>query len=343
MVRFKLIPIIAVIFFCGKSFPQRYPDTKIDSLLNAGIRLTLNQNYDQAKSVFSHLISKYPMFPIGKIFAASVYVAEAFDYSAPFKTDSIEYYISSARNEAEKLVEANKKNVWSQYSLAFAEGFYAYFQALNKDWISAFTNGLSSMNNFKKCLKLDPDFYEAYTAIGTYMYWRSRKTQLFKWQPFFPNDEEEGIQYLKLAVDHATYTRYFAANSLIWIYIDQKNFKEAGKLAESMLKKFPDNRQFKLELARSLESLNPAKAIEIYFDVLNSYSRIKGLNRCNEIQLKHIIAQQYFKIGNYKEALNLCNQILGIKNLTDYEKEKLSKRLDRVIILKDNSLKELSK
>ncbi len=343
MVRFNFIVIICIIFLSGKLFPQRYPDHVVDSLLEAGIKENINQNYSGAKSTFKKLEIKYPGNPLGKIFEATVYVTKAFDYCDPFETDSIEYYVSTAKKEAEKLVEENDKNVWNIYSLALAEGFYSYFQALKDNWISAFSNGLNSINDFKKCLKLDPDFYEAYTAIGTYIYWRSRKTQIFNWHPFFTNGEGEGIKYLKLAVDDATYTRYFALNSLIWIYIDQKKYAEAEKLAESALKKFPDNRQFKLELARSLEESDPGKAVEIYFDVLNSYSKIKNLNRCNEIRLKHIIAQQYYKIGKYNEALKLCNEILGIKNLTVFEKEKLDKRLERVKKLKDNLLTELSK
>ncbi len=343
MVRFSLIIFILIIFFNGKSFSQRYPDHVVDSLVEAGIRETINQNYDGAKSTFKLLERNYPGNPLGKIFATSVYITEAFDYSTPYETDSIEYSISTAKNEAARLVDENDKNVWDWYSLALAEGFFSYFQALKDNWISAFSNGLNSINDFKECLKLDPDFYEAYTAIGTYMYWRSRKTQVFNWHPFFPDGEEDGIKYLKLAVDHASYTRYFALNSLVWIYIDQKKYVEAQKLAESALKKFPDNRQFKLELARSFEDSDPLKAIEIYSEVLNSYSKIKNLNRCNEIRLEHIIAQQYYKIGKYNEALKLCNEIFSVKNLTSFEKEKLDKRLERVRKLRDNLLRELSK
>ncbi len=313
----------------------------MDSLLEAGIKQTLDQNYDEAKETFIYLNNKFSGIPLGKIFTATVYVAEAFDYSSPFQTDSINYYIDAARKQSGQLVDEDGRNVWNLYSLAFAEGFHAYFEALNNNWIEAFTNGLNSIDDFQKCLAIDPDFYEAYTAIGTYKYWRSRKTKIASWLTFFPDGEEAGIKYLKLALEHASYTRYFALNSLIWIYIDRKDFSDAEKLAESALKKYPDNRQFKLEYARTLEDSDPQKAIKIYFEVIKSYSRIKNLNRCNQIELKHIIALRYYRIGNYKDAQKLCEEILGIKDLTAYEKEKLKGRLERVKELDEKIKMEL--
>ena len=315
--RFDIILIITLSLCCGNTFSQIYPNPVVDSLLETGITETIDQNYSEAKSTFIQLDKLFPELPLGKIYITNVYIAQAFDYSCEFQTDTIDYYLGAARKEAENLVNKNDKNIWNQYSLALCEGIYSYFQALNNNWISAFTNGLNSISGFQECLKLNTNFYDAYTALGTYKYWRSRKTQIVKWLPFVPDEEDDGIKYLSMAIDHSTYTKYMAVNSLIWIYIDRKNFSNAEKLALIALKRFPDSRQFKLEYARALEESNPNKAIQVYSDVLNDYLKIKGLNHCNEI--------------------------LNIKNLSDYEKDKLGKRIERVKQLKENIEDESSK
>ena len=47
------------------------------------------------------------------------------------------------------------------------------------------------------------------------------------------------------------------------------------------------------------------------------------MNHFNEIVLKHLIAQQYEKMGEKVKALKLCNEIMGITKLSDFVKNKL--------------------
>jgi uncharacterized protein HemY len=62
-------------------------------------------------------------------------------------------------------------------------------------------------------------------------------------------------------------------------------------------------------------------------------------NYKNEITLKHLIAQQYVKLGDKDKALKYCNEILSIKNIPPKTLDELSERLERVKSLK----KDLSK
>ncbi len=344
MERFKLILILVFLFlFCRENFSQVYPDPVVDSLINSGINSIINQDYEKAKNTFINLESSYPQLPAGKIYLAAVEITKAFDYAEKFNFDSISKNLIAAKDKSEQLVELNPGNVWHQYFLALSEGYYAYFQALNKNWFSAMSNGLSSVSDFEKCLKLDKNFYEAYTAIGTYKYWKSRKTEFLNWLPFVSNEEEIGINYLKVALKYFSYDKYLAINSLMWVYIDKKNYKDAALIAQNALKDYPNNRAFKLGLARAYQNIDVNESIKIYFDVLNSYNNLKNINRCNKIILMHLIAQQYDKIGQYDKALNLCNDILSIKNLSENEKEKLGNRLDRVQELQKKLNQELSK
>ena len=340
----KILFILIFIFLLSQeSFSQKYPDSFVDSLITSGINSIINQDYTKAKNTFQELEEKRPQLPLGKIYLAAVDITKAFDYSEKFDSNSIYKNLLAAKDQSEQLLEKNNRNVWDQYFLALSKGFYSYFQALNKNWLSALSNGLSSVSDFEKCLDLDKNFYEAYTAIGTYKYWKSKKTEFLNWLPFMPNDEETGINYLKISVKHFSYDKFLAINSLIWIYIDQKKFNDAVTLAQDALKIFPNSRLFKWGLARAYQDLDVDESIKVYFDLLNSYSSLNNINRCNKIILMHKIAQLYDKSGKYENALSLCDEILNIKNLSDYENEKLNKRLSQVRKLEIKLNQEISR
>ncbi len=79
-----------------------------------------------------------------------------------------------------------------------------------------------------------------------------------------------------------------------------------------------------------MKSTNPSKAIELYMEILNSYPESKKENYKNEITLKHIIAQQYAKLGDKEEAIKYCDEILSMKNIPKKTLDEMSERLERV-------------
>jgi len=237
--------------------------------------------------------------------------------------------VEAARDQSEKLVK-NKPDIWNYYFLGLVDGYISYYKGLNGSWLSSISSAMSSVDNFEECIKINPDFADAYSGIGNYKYWKSKKTESFKWLPFVHDEREEGIRYLEKAVNKSSYGTYLAINSLIWIYMDKKNYIDAAHIAESALKKYPSCRLFKWGLARAYEDIDKSKAIRYYYEILNSYPNLSGMNHYNEIVLKHIIAQQYAKSGEKVKALTLCNEILSIKNLSESVISKLGDRLDRV-------------
>ena len=340
MVRFKLILIlITFIFFQGSLFPQIYPNAQVDSLMRKGINEIINQKYDSAKVDFTELNKKFPDIPFGRIYLAATSIAESYDMALEFNSDYIEKKLDEAEKLSEDLIDKNDKNPWNYYFSALVQGYYAYFNALKKNWFPALNYGLKCISSFEKCLNIDPRFYDGYTAIGSFKYWKTRKTEFLTWLPFVPNEEQKGIDLLIISTNHFSYNEYLGFYSLIWIYIDKKKYGSAIKLAEKALRQYPDSRVFKWGLARAYEGTDVNKAIDIYNGLLNSYEQIPNSNHYKEIVLKHIIAQQYYKLGENKKALKLCNEILNTDSLSDYVKNRLKRRLERVRDLK----KELSK
>ncbi|MGE5681029.1 MAG: tetratricopeptide repeat protein [Bacillota bacterium] len=333
--RYRFILLLCFLICCNNNTKaQQYPNSKVDQLLKSGIDDIISQDYSEAEKKFNHLKDWFPELPLGNIYLAALKISIAVDTGDPFDEEYITSKLSEAERESNKLIEKNEKDPWSQYFYALSKGYLAYYNALNKNYITAFSNGLSSITHFEKCLQSDSSFYEGYIAIGTYKYWKTEKTRFLSWVPFVKNEKELGIRLLKTAVDKSSYNRYLAANSLIWIYINENQSRMAIQEAEKALKKSPESRFFKWALARAYQDIDKKRAIGIYKELLDSYLANKNNNHYNEIVLKHKIAMLYHEIGENKNALKLCNEILEINSLSGNIMDKLDQRLARVKKLK---------
>ena len=331
---YKFLFIFFVILIFTNNPAQTYPDAQVDSMLKTGIRYIVNQDYKSANQVFNNLNEEYSHLPLGKIYLAAIKIAEAYDYARDFDENYILKNLESAKEQSEILVEQDKDHIWYRYFYALAEGYISYYDAIEGSWFSALSTGINSISEFDKILVEDKNFYEAYIAIGTFEYWKSRKLEFMDWLPFASDTKNIGIDRLILAIDSSSYNSHLAINSLIWIYIDQKKYADAIKVAEKALSEFPQSRTFKWGLARAYEEKNSLRAIELYLDILNSYPDSLKENYKNEITLKHLIAQQYAKLGANEKALKYCDEILSMKNIPKKTLDELSGRLERVKSLK---------
>ena len=330
LVLYRNIFILLFLLISVNIYSQEYPDESVNSLLKSGIDNIINQNYSQAKSQFEKLNSKYSDLPLGKIYLAAAEIAKSYDYGEEYDGEIISKYLNSAKDQSEKLLNKNPEDIWNHYFLGLTEGYISYYEGLNGSWLTSLKEGINSASNFEDCLKRNPDFFEAYSGLGTYKYWKSKKTGFLRWLPFVHDERDEGISYLEKAIKKSSYNTYLAVNSLIWIYIDKKNFDNAVSISEKALEEYPKSRFFRWGLARACEDVDRSKAIHIYYEILNSYPNLNSMNYYNEIVLKHLIAQQYEKMGEKKKALTLCNEIMTIKNLSEFVKNKLGDRLIRV-------------
>jgi tetratricopeptide (TPR) repeat protein len=332
----KYFFVLIVLISYSELSAQVYPDAVVDSLLRSGIKSVVNQNYKSAQIIFNKLDKEFPSLPLGKIYLAANKIAEEYDYKEKFDESYIRKNLELAINQSEELLDLDQANIWNKYFYSLAEGYISYFEAINSNWLSALTTGVNSITEFEEILKVDENFYEAYIAIGTFEYWKSSKLEFVNWLPFSKDTKDTGIELLVTAIDSSSYNSYLAVNSLIWIYIDQKNFSKAIEIAKKALVQFPDSRTFKWGLARAYEESDPLKSIKLYKEILNSYLELKNGNYINEITLMHIIAQQYAKLDDKENAIKYCNEILSMTNLPEDIFEQMNDRIEKVKKLKED-------
>lgn len=329
-----LYKIFILIVFTCCTWAQKLPDQQMDKILCSGISSIINQDYGEAQQEFNLLNKKYPGNPLGNIYSAVVLMTESIDLGEELNDTLIVKYLDNSEEQISQLQSVKNDDIWNYYFLALLKGYKAYFNVLNKNYLSALGNGLSSIDYFEKCTNIDSTFYESYIAIGTFKYWKSEKTEFLDWLPFYTDEKETGINTLKKGLNFPSYNYYLGLYSLTWIYINQQKYTEAIKLCNDALNKYPGNRTFKWCLADAYEIINKKKAISIYNDLLSSYLKLAGNNHYNEIILKHLIAKLYYEIGENNLALKQCNEILSIKSIQPNVFDRLKERLERVKSLK---------
>lgn len=341
LVRFSLV---ITFFFYSLLSAQVYPDKNIDTYLRSGIKFILEENYSAAEKKFRNLKTEYPELPFGNIYLAATEIAKSLDFYKPFNEDLIFSYLDSASEQADKLFEANDTLIWNVYFKALSSGYYAYFQAMRGNYFSAISNGINSIKDYNECLKLNPNFYEAFIAIGTFNYWSSSKTLGLKWLPFVKDNSSGSISMLEKAISKPAYNKYLAAYSLCWIYLDNNEPNKSIKLAKNILNEHPKSRLFMWVLANGLKRTNKAKAVEVYNNILNSFNALPDSLPVVKIILKHKIAMLLYDLKKYESAKKLCSEIILMKkSLNENELDIVEERLDRVIELNDKIIDILSK
>lgn len=327
---FRTYSAFFFLLFSISLYSQRHPDKQLDSLWQAGISFISEEKYDLATREFIKIEKTYSELPVSRIYFAAIEIVKANDLGRSYPRDMIEAHLNVAEDKAKKLLAKDRKNIWNNYLFAMTKAYRAYFNALQEDWLSAFTNGLESINYFQKCLDMDSQFYESHIAIHSYNYWKTRKTEFLSWLPFVSGDTAPSVAALERYVHQVHYNQLLAMTSLQWIYIDRGEYRKAVSLGEKVIEKYPANRYFRLGIARAYEGYNREMAVKVYQEVLTSYSKQGIKSNINEITIKHKIAMNLSAMGKNSEAKRYCEEILSVKNLNAYERDVLSDRLKRV-------------
>jgi len=323
------------------SHAQRFPDERVHELLIAGNDLGLKQRYDEEYSKFEKIVQLRPESPVGYLYQAAVLEAKSTDYETEMEGEKLESLLDKAIELSRKMVERNDKDPWGYYFLGIAFISYANYHIRIDNWIRGANYGFKAKKEFERCIEVDSTFYDAYVGLGTFRYWRSRKTEPLNWLPFLGDDREEGIRFIKITIEKGTYNKYQAIHSLVWILIDAARYDEAITYSKKALEAYPTSRFFLWGLARAYENRDPKTARELYRELLNSVTSEKINNHYNEIVLHYIIAKLSYELGDYPTALKECQTVLSYNNLDADVKQRLEERMEHTKKLMNDVMKKM--
>ncbi len=332
MARFSILILLLLVPF---SFGQNYPDKKIDAYIREIIDLTANEEFEKAEKTSQIFRTEFPANPFPYLLSAANYINWKFsENSARFDTE-IYSALADADKISDSLIYSGGGNIWNYYAKALSNGYLAYFEGLLGDYFSALDNGSTAIDYYEECLEIDSTFTDAIIAVAIYDYWISEK---LGWIPFIKDKRKSAIKNLFGALNKNSYNNNLAAVSLFWILMNEKRYDEAKKIIVPQTEKYPRNRYLLMAYANVEKRFDKKKAIEIYGRALDLTLSKKRENRINEIILRHKIAMLEFNLKNYDNVLEQCSVALSY-NLSDYEKDALNGRLEKIKKLYESAKK----
>jgi tetratricopeptide (TPR) repeat protein len=214
---------------------------RFDLMIHSGIDMVQKGDYDEAIGVFQKMIEKDPESPVGYFYIAATYESMMQDFKNRSFHKEFDFFIDKAIEKGEELLDEVKDDGWLYFYLGGSYGYRAIDRSETGKWFGAFTSAVKGAAHLEKAVSIDPELYDAYYGLGVYKYWRSVKLKVLWFLPFFEDERQAGIDDIWLSIRKGKYCKYEAMNSLIRIYRNEKDYKNALDMAEVVLEKYPEN------------------------------------------------------------------------------------------------------
>lgn len=314
----------------------------IDSLAKQCISFTISQKYDSAEVLCKKIQAIGKGNPVGYLLLAATMQSKMMDYESDLWEkefhENIEKTISLARHQ----LTQNRHDVWAHFYLGSAFCYKSFYLGKQHHFFPALKFGTRGINELTHALKLDSTIYDAFLAIGTYKYWKSRKIKFLTWLPFLKDERELGISMIQKTITHGKFSKYAAINGLAWIYLDAGEIDEAIRTARIGLKDFPESRFFLWCMADSyFKKRDYENALVYYQKILESILVESYNNHYNEIICRQRLASCFYFVAQYELSINQCDKIflLSLADKIIKRSTKYIEKAEKIRIASEKALK----
>jgi hypothetical protein len=257
--------------------------SRLTELRAAGFEALYNLDYETARKNFREIARLFPDHPAGPQFLAatlwaqtlnesrrlqsSLYNTESFYEQKEDKPDArmVEEFRELTRTAmqlAKARLRRDPKDVEALYFLGATEGLKAAFAtAVQRSFMSALSDGSSSVDRHREVLKLNPEFHDAELTIGLYDYVVGSlpgPVKLLASMVGTRGSKKRGLLTIQRVVDQGSFARDDARALLIVLLKREKRYEEALNISRELGTKYPRNYLFKLESADALASIATA-------------------------------------------------------------------------------------
>ena len=294
-----------------------------DAWIKKTIELTINTSFDEALQTVREQIEKDSCDYRAWFYLAATYNSQMTHFENEADADAFDQAIDKAidliNNELEdeeRLEDSTQARLF--FYLGSAYGYRAYLQGSTGQFLAAVSNGLKSIGYLNDALEKDSTLYGAYLGIGVYKYWRYSRLGFISWLPVIPDDREEGIAMINVAIANDSLSKYMAMHQLIYILLDYGNSADALKFAQKVVRKYPQSQFMWWANAHAYFKHGDFEQAEIsYRNLFRLISADKNKNITHLLKCQYKRAQIAKYLDDYMQCIDYCNMILGFKNYPD--------------------------
>ncbi len=321
---------------------QKLNNPEISYIARSSLWHTIVNNNAEANRYNKILKRHFPSFPLAYLLMAFNEISESLDFQLPIKKNIVEENLTKGRTLIDAAFGENE-SAENYFFKGALQSISAYYNLTEKNYLTAFTNSIDAVDYFNECLKLNPDFTEALTVIGSYRFWLNDKLKSLN---LFSSNSNNiaGISLIEKGIeDKNNLLRPLGFESLIWIYIHQKKINKAVKIAEKALRVYPYSRFFLDALAHAYSHGNKLQAVEKFRLLLRIYNSSGRNVDFQKVLIGSKIALNLFALNRFNEALDECNKVLKIKVKNKSQVERAENRKAKMEHLKKLIVKKLMK
>jgi tetratricopeptide (TPR) repeat protein len=303
-----------------------------------GVELGISEKYDEAIQLFRALADANPADPGPHFFLATIWQSKMMDFETQLWQKEFEGAIEQTLSLAESRLNQNQYDLNDQFFHASALAYKSFQISREGNYLKGLRLAFKAVDGLEAVVAHDSSYFDAYLGIGSYLYWRSYLTRHFTWLPFFKDQRQRGIDFIRKAHAFGSISRWAALSNLAWIYIQEEQYEDAIQCAQKGLDVFPNSRFFLWPLGDAqFHNGDFSKALETYQVLLESVIGEEFNNHYNEIVLHLKIGKCWFELGEMDQSLQHAKRVLEIKAHQNLAKRLADKRKQaRSLITKIN-------
>ncbi|MGA2212766.1 MAG: hypothetical protein ABSH31_05770 [Bryobacteraceae bacterium] len=251
-------------------------DGGVNPVINRGYRQMYNLSFDEAHKTFGEWERDHPGDPLGPVSNAAAYLFAEFDrlniLHSEFFVDnsffhrrpkvtpdaavrqSFDQELDRSTGLADKILQQMPDDADALFARVLSLGLRADYEALieRRDF-DALKVIKSSRATAEKLLMIQPNYYDAYLAIGVENYLFSLKAAPMRWilqAGGAETDRGRGVEDLRLTAEKGRYLNPYARLLLAVAALRDKDIPKARDLLSALAREFPKNRLYAQELAQ---------------------------------------------------------------------------------------------
>ena len=246
------------------------------TLLELGYRQMYNLEFESAHATFAEHLRAHPDDAMGPASDAAAYLYGEFDrlhilpsefflHDDNFRKERhltpdartarlFQQQVARAQQLATQRLAQAPKDTNALLALMLSQGLRSDYEGLIEErYMTSLASTRKSRLTAQHLLELDPNCYDAWTAIGVENYLLSLKPMPVRW--FLQaignsTDREYGLQKTRLTAERGHYLKPFAQLLLAVAAMRSKDFSQAERLLRGLNAEFPRNHLYAEELAR---------------------------------------------------------------------------------------------
>jgi len=293
-----------------------------ENLYTLAVEKYHSEEFDEALNIAKKIRQQYPNEPAGVFAQLGTYQSVMSNYRVKRFEDEFDDLLDLAVELSQKAIKRDKNDPKNYFYLGSAYGFRSMYYAQRNEWLAAFRDGMHISRNFKMALNIDPEFYDAYYGLGLYNYWMGAKAGILRYLPFADDNREEGIEQMKLVIEKGDFINVDAMYGLNMAYFNEEEYEKALALLDTLTQKYPKNPTLHYRRGRTLQKLGRWQEARASFERLHELLiTTKYQSISYKVECLYQAAKCEYKLQNYGEAQELCQDALAMEKQCDFSRE----------------------